>query len=244
MRQKTIDLKLAMTADLTGVPRAQLSEEREMAIQAARTLLVNRLLASSDTVSNVKKRHDSRFKYDRLIGIDRDGQMVMVPVSYSDNDIFHVILLSDLRSDKFLFYACSGPVAQTGENKVRSLFVPTASMGGHGFPPDCEIVKDEIYVAMADITGEVRVKCSYIQSYYGRLSNAYITSTFVEGEIDESYCLRVLAGESVYESEEEVRNPENAAMAMNAAIKAREKYTTPDGKKPTTYEEAIAHIWS
>lgn len=171
-------IKAAMACELTEVPRALLDEDLEIKYMAIRARLAKRLteVPFKSSVSGCRQRHVEGYKYDRIIGFDNNGVIIMVPLSADEGIVQHAILLSDLKDDPELFFYCSSPYAQTSENKVRSIFAPLAGKFGEPYKGPASLAKDMRIELVLNNNESVYLKVAYIQTYYGALHNWYVNS--------------------------------------------------------------------
>ena len=237
--EKDIRVKMMLTCDLTGVPFPKTDEDVEVKCMQIKARLVKFVNEKSRPVKQL--RESTQYKYDRIIGYARDGALTIFPLDGCECEVG--ILLSDLICDAEVFYHCSGPVVQTSEKRVRAIF--STAYGIHSAPikPGFTLRANEDYTL-----GGHTVRCKFGQSYYGKLTTAYILTVFYDSENNvmwDKYAKQVLTGKLVcvpefikpfVETTEEPVAPEPVAPTGN-------RDTTPHAlKSAKTYMEAIENI--
>lgn len=191
MIPKSMLLKIFMVCDLTDVPMSGVPEEIE--VQAMR--IKSRLNAIIDR-QHPHRPLQSAYKYDRIIGFNSEGFLRMYPMTASEalsKTTGKYVLLSELREDAEVFYACSAPVVQTGEKNVRAIFVQSIAVHQVDVTSEFDLAVNEEY-----IFDNRRVRCKYGKSYYGAMSHAYVLSIFYDSnncKAWDKYAEQVLTGE-------------------------------------------------
>lgn len=188
---KTILTKINLVCDLTNVPMSATTETDEVTL-----IKVRRKLISIVDAQKSNRPLKSEYKYDRIIGYNEEGMLQMYPMSaasYCESSNRKFVLLSELRCDADVFYACSAPVVQTGEKNVRAIYIPAITLHQVEVTSGFDLMVDEEY-----IFDNRRVRCKYGKSYYGAMSHAYMLSIFYDDnncKAWDKYAEQVLTGE-------------------------------------------------